>query len=119
MPSKAHPRHAGHVESRRTLPRRQFWHEKVAVCGVITDVRLHPSVLLLFCKKDRSEVLRSVRRSHRVRYYAQALPRGFLYVLHRSLEDDGVDFWWIDWQLGEYSRTKGIDVLWLLNLPLP
>lgn len=39
----------------------------------------------------------------------------FFDVLHRPLENDGVDFWWIDWQQGEYSRVKGIDPLWMLN----
>ncbi|MFF0944458.1 TIM-barrel domain-containing protein [Kocuria sp. CPCC 205300] len=36
-------------------------------------------------------------------------------VLHRSLEADGVDFWWIDWQSGEHSRVPGVDPLWVLN----
>jgi len=36
-------------------------------------------------------------------------------VLHRSLERDGVDFWWIDWQSGPHSRTAGVDPLWMLN----
>jgi alpha-glucosidase (family GH31 glycosyl hydrolase) len=36
-------------------------------------------------------------------------------VLHRRLEQDGVDFWWIDWQSGMYSRVPGIDPLWMLN----
>ena len=36
-------------------------------------------------------------------------------VLHRGLEDDGVDFWWTDWQQGPYSRVAGLDPLWLLN----
>jgi alpha-glucosidase (family GH31 glycosyl hydrolase) len=36
-------------------------------------------------------------------------------ILHRSLERDGVDFWWIDWQSGPHSRTAGIDPLWMLN----
>jgi hypothetical protein len=31
----------------------------------------------------------------------------FFDVLHRPLEDQGVDFWWVDWQQGEYSRVKG------------
>jgi alpha-glucosidase (family GH31 glycosyl hydrolase) len=39
----------------------------------------------------------------------------FFDVLHRKLEDDGVDFWWIDWQQGKYSRIPGIDPLWMLN----
>ncbi len=36
-------------------------------------------------------------------------------VLHHRLEDEGVDFWWIDWQQGPYSRIPGIDPLWMLN----
>ncbi|MFB7249456.1 TIM-barrel domain-containing protein [Microbacterium sp. NPDC056234] len=31
------------------------------------------------------------------------------------LEDQGVDFWWIDWQSGEHSRMPGLDPLWMLN----
>ncbi|UYO97084.1 glycoside hydrolase [Microbacterium sp. M28] len=31
------------------------------------------------------------------------------------LEDQGVDFWWIDWQSGEHSRMAGLDPLWMLN----
>ena len=36
-------------------------------------------------------------------------------MLHRGLEDDGVDFWWLDWQSGPHSRVAGIDPLWMLN----
>ncbi|GMA24016.1 hypothetical protein GCM10025864_17750 [Luteimicrobium album] len=36
-------------------------------------------------------------------------------VLHRRLERDGVDFWWLDWQSGPHSRVTGIDPLWMLN----
>ncbi|MFI5908559.1 TIM-barrel domain-containing protein [Dactylosporangium sp. NPDC051541] len=39
----------------------------------------------------------------------------YFQVLHRGLEADGVDFWWLDWQSGPYSRTAGIDPLWMLN----
>jgi alpha-glucosidase (family GH31 glycosyl hydrolase) len=36
-------------------------------------------------------------------------------VLHHPLEDQGVDFWWIDWQQGSTSNVPGADPLWLLN----
>ncbi|KAH6886192.1 glycosyl hydrolases family 31-domain-containing protein [Thelonectria olida] len=39
----------------------------------------------------------------------------YLNTLHRKLEDDGCDFWWIDWQQGPTSRIPGLDPLWLLN----
>ena len=35
--------------------------------------------------------------------------------LHRPLEDEGVDFWWIDWQQGGVSAVKGLDPMWVLN----
>lgn len=33
----------------------------------------------------------------------------------RPLEDMGVDFWWMDWQQGNTSKTEGLDPLWMLN----
>lgn len=36
-------------------------------------------------------------------------------VLHRKLEDEGVDFWWIDFQQGEDARKRGIKNLFMLN----
>lgn len=36
-------------------------------------------------------------------------------ILHHPYEEDGVDFWWIDWQQGTKSKQKGLDPLWLLN----
>ena len=31
----------------------------------------------------------------------------YLEVLHHPLEDQGVDFWWLDWQQGPHSRIAG------------
>lgn len=39
----------------------------------------------------------------------------YLNTLHRSLEKDGCDFWWIDYQQSQSSSVKGMDPLWLLN----
>ena len=45
----------------------------------------------------------------------RAFVEAYFDVLHRGLEEQGVDFWWIDWQQGPYSRIQGIDPLWMLN----
>lgn len=39
----------------------------------------------------------------------------FFDILHRRIEDQGVDFWWIDWQQGTHSSIANIDPLWVLN----
>lgn len=36
-------------------------------------------------------------------------------ILHKPLEDEGVDFWWIDWQQGTKTKMEGLDPLWALN----
>ena len=36
-------------------------------------------------------------------------------ILHKPYEEDGVDFWWIDWQQGFWSRQRGLDPLWVCN----
>ena len=36
-------------------------------------------------------------------------------VLHKPYEADGVDFWWIDWQQGSWSKRPGLDPLWVCN----
>ena len=31
------------------------------------------------------------------------------------MEDEGVDFWWLDWQQGTNTKVEGLDPLWMLN----
>ena len=38
----------------------------------------------------------------------------FTHILH-PLEEEGVDFWWIDWQQGNNTKVQGLDPLWMLN----
>jgi len=42
---------------------------------------------------------------------------GYFEILHHPYEDQGIDFWWIDWQQGELSSLPGLDPLpWLNHL---
>ena len=36
-------------------------------------------------------------------------------VIHRPMEAEGVDFWWLDWQQGRKTKIPGLDPLWALN----
>lgn len=36
-------------------------------------------------------------------------------ILHHPYENDGIDFWWIDWQQGTKTEMDGLDPLWALN----
>ena len=39
----------------------------------------------------------------------------YLTYLHHPLEEQGVDFWWLDWQSGGTTKIAGLDPLWMLN----
>lgn len=34
---------------------------------------------------------------------------------HHPNEEQGVDFWWVDWQQGVQTKVPGLDPLWMLN----
>lgn len=36
-------------------------------------------------------------------------------IVHHPHEEEGVEFWWVDWQQGTESGMKGLDPLWALN----
>ncbi|MDO5496077.1 MAG: glycoside hydrolase family 31 protein, partial [bacterium] len=45
----------------------------------------------------------------------RAFVDAYLKYLHHPREEEGVDFWWPDWQSGSVSRIPGLDPLWMLN----
>ncbi|RYP10756.1 hypothetical protein DL764_000452 [Monosporascus ibericus] len=57
--------------------------------------------------------------THKAPILFEATSQKYMYayfnILHRSLEKNSCDFWWIDWQQGTYSAIPGIDPLWVLN----
>lgn len=40
---------------------------------------------------------------------------GYFRFLHHGYEEDGVDFWWLDWQQEKTTKIEGLDPLWALN----
>lgn len=45
----------------------------------------------------------------------RAFTDAYLTHAHHTLEDQGVDFWWLDWQQGGVTGIPGLDPLWMLN----
>ncbi|HEX2620156.1 MAG TPA: TIM-barrel domain-containing protein, partial [Phototrophicaceae bacterium] len=44
-----------------------------------------------------------------------AFAEAYFTMLHHPLEQQGVDFWWMDWQQGTLTGKPGLDPLWWLN----
>jgi hypothetical protein len=68
--------------------------------------------------EDVAEAL-AVQAGERVPFQISdpAFARAYFELLHHPLEDQGVDFWWMDWQQGRASELPGLDPLpWLNHL---
>ena len=44
-----------------------------------------------------------------------AFLEAYFKYLHHPREEEGVDFWWIDWQQGTNTKIEGLDPLWIFN----
>lgn len=45
----------------------------------------------------------------------KAFVEAYFKDIHHPYEEEGVDFWWLDWQQGKTTKIEGLDPLWLLN----
>ena len=45
----------------------------------------------------------------------RAFLEAYFEEIHRPMEEEGVDFWWLDWQQGTKTKVPGLDPLWALN----
>lgn len=45
----------------------------------------------------------------------QKFLKAYFEYLHHPNEEEGMDFWWLDWQQGGLSKIPGLDPLWMLN----
>ncbi|MGA8151364.1 MAG: TIM-barrel domain-containing protein [Terriglobales bacterium] len=39
----------------------------------------------------------------------------YMDLLHHPLERQGIDFWWLDWQQEDHTKTPGVNPTWWLN----
>lgn len=111
----------GYSWNRELFPRPQALLEGLHDAGLRTTLNLHPALGI---------------RPHEDQYEAFATRLGvnpesgldipfdiaskefalaYFDLLHHPHEDEGVDFWWVDWQQGEDSNITGLDPLWMLN----
>ena len=89
--------------------------------GMHTTLNLHPALGIRWYEKPyrlMAENMGMDPDENKVVLFQIADERfvnNYLNVLHHPLEDEGVDFWWVDWQQGKNSGLAGLDPLWALN----
>ncbi|MYW63119.1 glycoside hydrolase [Streptomyces sp. SID8379] len=111
----------GYSWERRLIPDPEAFLGELHRRGLWTTLNLHPADGVRPFEDAYPEVARAVGvdPASDATIPFDLTDRAFLdayfRLLHHPLEDQGVDFWWIDWQQGSTSRIPDVDPLWLLN----
>lgn len=112
----------GYTWDRRYFPDPKDFLRSLKRHGLKVTLNLHPAEGV----QDHEEAFATVARALKARPGDRHVPfdctdpqymAAYFRHLHHPMEDDGVDFWWIDWQQGEKTAIKGLDPLpWLNHL---
>ncbi len=88
--------------------------------GLAITLNVHPSMGVRFFEDAYEEFAKFLGKDPKTKeqlFFSlkDKYLEGYFKFLHHPYEEDGVDFWWIDWQQGKKSDIKGLDPLWALN----
>ena len=111
----------GYTWNRELFPNPESFIEELHKLGLQTALNLHPAEGIHPHEEQHpafAEFLGVDPNSNDPIPFDIADPKfaqGYFEILHHPLEEQGVDFWWIDWQQGELSSLPGLDPLGWLN----
>ena len=89
--------------------------------GFSVTLNIHPSQGVRFFEDQYEEMCKRLGKDpskKEIISFDVADPefmKAYFEVLHHPFEEEGVDFWWIDWQQGKKTKIEGLDPLWALN----
>lgn len=89
--------------------------------GLRTTLNLHPAEGVQLHEEAHQAFAAALGADPRegvpFRISDQSFAQHYFELLHHPLEEQGVDFWWMDWQQGRESELPGLDPLpWLNHL---
>ena len=89
--------------------------------GFKVTLNIHPSQGVRFFEDQYAEMCKRLGRDPEKKEIISFdvtdpdFMKAYFEVLHHPFENEGVDFWWIDWQQGKKTNIPGLDPLWALN----
>ena len=89
--------------------------------GFKVPLNVHPSQGIRFFEDCYEAMCRRMGKDPASREYIPFDPadpkfmQAYFEEIHHPLENEGVDFWWLDWQQGQHTKIPGLDPLWALN----
>ncbi len=89
--------------------------------GLKVTLNLHPAKGVGKHEEQFTEMAKALKRNPRATGKIEfdctnpSYMDAYFKLLHHPMEDQGVDFWWIDWQQGRKTKVRGLDPLPWLN----
>lgn len=89
--------------------------------GLKTTLNIHPAAGVKFYEDQYEEMAAAMSINPETKEHVPfditdpKFIEAYFEILHHKYEEDGVDFWWIDWQQGNKTKIPGLDPLWPLN----
>lgn len=112
----------GFVWNKKLFPDYQWFLKKLKDKNLHITLNLHPHDGIAFYETEFyqqfSERLNiDISKKNNIPFDLTDKDNRDLYFekIFNKYEDEGVDFWWIDWQQGENSKFKGLTPMWLCN----
>ncbi len=111
----------GYTWNRKLFPDHQALLKELHDRGMHTTLNLHPALGVRWFEKPYRQMAQNMGMDPEEKKVVpfqiadERFVNHYLNVLHHPLEEEGVDFWWVDWQQGKNSGLAGLDPLWALN----
>ena len=89
--------------------------------GFHTTVNVHPSQGIRYFEDCYEAACKAMgvdpetKETIRFEIADKEFVEAYLDCAHHPYEEEGVDFWWLDWQQGKTTDIPGLDPLWALN----
>lgn len=110
----------GYTWNKKLFPDSRHFLEELHERGLKTALNVHPADGIRAFEEFYPAVAKVLDLNTRLEEPAAfdfdnpKFRKAYFEEVHHCLEDEGVDFWWLDWQQGTVSKS-GVDPLWQLN----
>ncbi len=111
----------GYTWNKRLFPDYKAFLKKIKDKNLKITLNLHPADGIRYWETQYEDMCKAVGQDPATGKYVPFdianidFVNAYFDVLHKPYEEDGVAFWWIDWQQGTNSKMQGLDPLWALN----
>jgi len=111
----------GYTWNPRLFPDYKSFLKKIEEKNLKITLNLHPADGIRYWEQQYEDMAKAVGIDSKEGKYvpfdvsSETFINAYFSILHKPYEEDGVAFWWIDWQQGTNSKVEGLDPLWALN----